>query len=77
MKRIYELRAASCELRVASCELRDSSRRVVAELKGLEVVVLRRGWGSRYRIRRDTWRVVSGHGGRAGERESANTWQKK
>lgn len=28
-----------CELRVASCELRDSPRRVVVELKGLEVVL--------------------------------------
>lgn len=40
-----------CELRVASCELRDSPRRVVVELKGLEVV-LREAEGPGYR---GTW----------------------
>lgn len=40
-----------CELRVASCELRDSPRRVVVELKGLEVVLLEAG-GSGHR---GTW----------------------
>lgn len=40
-----------CELRVASCELRDSPRRVVVELKGLEVI-LREAEGPGYR---GTW----------------------